>query len=42
MNGLLKEILVDRCMYGEKICSNPTEDEIICVAACNPYEYNKY
>lgn len=33
INGLLKEIMIDRCLLGEKI-----NDNISIVTACNPYK----
>lgn len=32
INGLIKEIIVDRCLLGEEI-----DNRIIPIAACNPY-----
>lgn len=37
VNGILKEIIIDRHLNGKKI-----SDNIIFIAACNPYEYKKY
>ena len=37
VNGILKEIIVDRHINGREVNEN-----ILFVAACNPYEYQKY
>ncbi|KAL4503767.1 hypothetical protein ABPG73_017510 [Tetrahymena malaccensis] len=35
--GLLKEIFIEKSINGKKICKK--NQEIVCIAACNPYEY---
>ncbi|KAL4434976.1 hypothetical protein ABPG74_017732 [Tetrahymena malaccensis] len=35
--GLLKEIFIEKSMNGKKISKN--NQNIVCIAACNPYEY---
>ncbi|KAL4512106.1 hypothetical protein ABPG72_005108 [Tetrahymena utriculariae] len=37
VNGIIKEIIIDRHINGVKI-----KDNIVFVAACNPYQYKKY
>ncbi|KAL4475077.1 hypothetical protein ABPG74_001773, partial [Tetrahymena malaccensis] len=37
VNGIIKEIIIDRHINGMKI-----KDNIVFVAACNPYQYKKY
>jgi len=37
VNGILKEIIIDRHLNGRKV-----DENILFVAACNPYEYRKY
>ena len=36
MGGLLKEILIDRTLFGDKI-----DPRIIPIAACNPYKFKE-